>query len=169
MPERFFKTEYAYEGAGFTVTLLNFPFRIVGTTEILDVDTEKLDVAIAQAVLLKPAFLSGHEIRFLRHLLGQTLRTFADKMGSGASTIKKWEDAGEGSAENAPIDFAIRNYAAGELNQRYKISAEFAYHREALQASKFWEPRSLHIPFEAIPSFAISRKPTALETRAGKS
>ncbi|HLG21043.1 MAG TPA: hypothetical protein VI895_14680 [Bdellovibrionota bacterium] len=150
MAERYYKSEYTYHGAGFPVMLLNFPFRKVGSMEVLDVDTEKLDLAIAQAILLKPAFLTGNEIKFLRHFLGHSLREFASRMSLGASTIKKWEDVADERLEYPTNDFAIRNLAAGELHQRYRMSAEFAYHREAIQASQFWEPQPLQIPFEAV-------------------
>lgn len=150
MAKQYYKRTFTYTGAGFPVTLLNFPFRKVGNAEVLDFDTEKLDLAIAQAVLRKPAFLTGSEIKFLRHLLGHSMREFAANMGSSASTIKSWEDFENKRVENPTNDFSVRNYVAGELRQRYKISAEFAYHREAIQASEFWNPKPLQIPFEAI-------------------
>ena len=164
MTERYFKNEYIYQGAGFPVTLLKFPFRKVGEREVLDVDTEKLDLAIAQAVLCKPAFLSGKEIRFLRLLLGQSLREFGGNMGSSAATIKKWEDVEDKLLESPTTDFSIRNFVAGQLHQRHKINMEFAYHREAIQASRFWGPQPLQIPFETVLHSLRSRRAPAIGT-----
>ena len=158
MEKNYTKDSFEYEGAGFPVTLLDFPFRKVGKVEVLDMDTETLDLAIAKAILLKPAFLTGDEIRFLRHLLGYSLRDFASEMGLGHSTIKSWEDEGEEKVENPTNDFAIRNFVAGKLEQKYKISAEFAYHQEAIQASTFWEPEPLQIPFKAMAEFTKRKR-----------
>jgi len=46
---------------------------------------------LARAVLLKPAALTGKELRFLRTLVALSVVTFAEQLGVAIQTIKAWE------------------------------------------------------------------------------
>jgi hypothetical protein len=152
------RKEYVYRGAGFPVTLIDFPTRKAAGEEILDVDTEKLDLAIACLVLMKPAFLTGKEIRFLRHLLSESLAVFGNHFDLSAAGIKKWEDLDDTSINSVTNDFAIRNYVAKRLAFRFETTIDFAVHRSILEASEFWRPERVEIPFEALARFTKVRE-----------
>jgi len=46
---------------------------------------------LARAVLLKPAALSGRELRFLRTVAGLSIVAFAEQLGVAIQTIQAWE------------------------------------------------------------------------------
>lgn len=144
------KKEFAYKGAGFPVMLLEFPFRTLQGDEVLDVDMDQLDLAIAFAVLRKPAPLTGNEIRFLRTILTLSLQNFGKELGVTAPAIKKWEDLKDKNMRSITNDFAIRNFVAKRLSFEHERHVDFVVHRSILEASDFWKPESMQIPFHLM-------------------
>ena len=147
------KKEFTYEGAGFPVTLIGFPFKTVHGDEVLNVDPDQLDLAIAFAVLRKPAPLTGHEIKFLRHIVGLSLQNFGKTLGVTAPAVKKWEDLKEKQTGSFTNDFAIRNFVAKGLSFEHKRHVDIAVHRSILEASEFWKPESIQIPYHVMKEF----------------
>lgn len=157
MADSYKREKFTYLGAGFPVELTGFPFKKVHGVEVLDIETEKLDLAIARLVLLKPAFLVGKEIRFLRHFLGETLSIFGDHFDLSPAGIKKWEDLGDEPIGVATNDFSIRNYVAKRLSVQFEITVDLAVHKSILEAGQYWKPNEhMEIPFENLIKYTRS-------------
>jgi len=62
-----------------------------GTFEVLLPRVAELHRVIAKAVILKPARLSGAEVKFLRKHLGWSGADFAAHMGVDPTTVSAWE------------------------------------------------------------------------------
>lgn len=88
---------FAYEGFGFPVTLLNVPMIRVRGVWTPDVDYNRLSKALLFALALKPARLTGSEIRFIRLSFSMTLQDFANRLSVTHPAVLKWEKA-RGSA-----------------------------------------------------------------------
>src|SRR5262245_56998484 len=130
------KKGFIYKGAGFPVTLIGFPFKTIHGDEVLDVDMDQLDLAIAFAVLSKPAPLTGHEIKFLRTIVGLSLQNFGKELGVTAPAVKKWEDLKEEEMGSVTNDFGIRNFVAKKLSLEHEMHIDIAVHRSILEASE---------------------------------
>ena len=83
-------------GLGFPVQILNAPFKKIREQWVLDVNFEKYQKTVLLALALKPARLSGNEIKFIRHYLEMDLKTFGKRFGCVAhSAVIKWEKFGD--------------------------------------------------------------------------
>jgi hypothetical protein len=85
---------FVYGGFGFPVALLNVPMVRVRGAWTPDVDFNALSHRLLQALSRKPARLTGHEIRFIRHSLSMTLEQFAHRFGVTHPGVIKWERSG---------------------------------------------------------------------------
>lgn len=153
MTETYKKEKFIYHGTGFPVILMNFPFKKIGKNEILDCDIEQLDLAIAKLVLLKPALLTGSELKFLRILVNESMEKFSSHFNNAPSTIKNWEDRKDKPVSTSfEIDFAIRSAVAAILHIEHQISANFLIHGTVLKAAEYRaQPMApIQIPFSDI-------------------
>lgn len=137
MSETFKKDQYIYRGTGFPVTLCGFPFKKEHGVEVFAFDVRTLELFIAQIVLLKPAFLTGNEIKFLRTFVNLSMRDFGQSLDVSAAGVKKWEDKDDAPATSVSVDFAIRQVIATQLNLVHKVNPNFAYHTSLLQTADF--------------------------------
>ena len=113
------KTNVRYMGFGFPVFLLGVETVEVGDSRsYLDIPHQKLAKNLFLAVLLKPTFLTGAELKFLRKHLDLTQEEFAKVIGAkGHSNIAGWENKGQrstGMVEQA------------EIMARLKLAVEFS-------------------------------------------
>ena len=113
------KTNVRYMGFGFPVFLLGVETVEVGDSRFyLDIPHQKLAKNLFLAVLLKPTFLTGAELKFLRKHLDLTQEEFAKVIGAkGHSNIAGWENKGQrstGMVEQA------------EIMARLKLAVEFS-------------------------------------------
>lgn len=138
MSEIYYKEKFVYHGAGFPVTLLHVPFKKLGKDEILYVSSEQLDLAIAKLVLLKPAILTGNEVRFLRAMINESMEKFSSHFNNSPATIKNWEDRkDEAISTSYEIDFAIRSTVASVLRIDHQITTNFLVHSSVLKAAEY--------------------------------
>ncbi len=113
------KTNVRYLGFGFPVLLLDVErVEEENGTSYLDIPHHKLAKNLFVAVLVKPAPLTGAELKFLRKYLDLTQGEFAKLIGAkGHSNIAGWENKGDkptGMLEQA------------EMIARLKLAAEFS-------------------------------------------
>jgi transcriptional regulator with XRE-family HTH domain len=108
-------------------------------------------------VLRKPAHLTGSEIRFLRHIVGLSLQKFGEELGITAPGVKKWEDLKEKEMRSVTTDFAIRNFVARRLSFEHNRYVDIAVHRSILEASEFWKPEPIQIPYHVMKEFRRNR------------
>jgi DNA-binding transcriptional regulator YiaG len=74
---------------------------------------EDLHTKLAGAILLKPALLSGPELRFIRSAAALNQADFAEKLGVTFATILKWEQS---EALRFPNDLASRVVLASVID-----------------------------------------------------
>ncbi len=113
------KTNVRYMGFGFPVFLLGVDtVQTDGGSSYLDIPHHKLAKSLFLAVLLKPTFLTGAELKFIRKYLDLTQEEFAKVIGAkGHSNIAGWENKGQrstGMVEQA------------EMIARLKLAMEFS-------------------------------------------
>jgi DNA-binding transcriptional regulator YiaG len=92
MSQKKVQKSYIDYGFGFPVQLLNAPFKKVREEWVLDLNFEKYEKAVLMALVLKPARLTGNEVRFIRHHFEMDLKAFGKRFGDVAhSAVIKWE------------------------------------------------------------------------------
>jgi DNA-binding transcriptional regulator YiaG len=84
-------SEALFYGFGFPVLLLNPPLKECDGELILDLDLKALADRFAAIVALKPARLTGNEIRFLRLHFQTTLDELGARLDVTRQAIIKWE------------------------------------------------------------------------------
>jgi len=101
MPKVTKKKKYVYEGFGFPVILMNVPMIKVRGSLTPKVDYNHLTRLILLGLTLKPARLTGSEVRFVRLHFEMTLKDFGDRFVVSHPAVLKWENK-----ENKPTDMA---------------------------------------------------------------
>ncbi len=92
------KTQKSYidYGLGFPVQIINVPMIKIRGEWTLDIDLNKYQKAVLQILALKPARLTGNEVKFIRHHFEMDLKAFGKRFGDVAhSAVIKWEKAGD--------------------------------------------------------------------------
>lgn len=113
------KTEtYIYRGLGFPVKLVNAPFRKVIGEWVLDVNFNKLQMAVLHALLYKPAPLTGDELKFIRKFLKLSTTQFGKIFGVSHVAVLKWENSK--TQANLSTDACIRLYVTDHLKIKDK-------------------------------------------------
>jgi DNA-binding transcriptional regulator YiaG len=116
MPRKRTQRKLLYKGLGFPVQLVDAPMVEIDGEWALDVNRNALMDAMAIAVPLKPARLTGAEVRFLRLFFEMTLQAFADELGVVRQTIAHWESSGQAmSPMTWPTELGVRLYALSRL------------------------------------------------------
>lgn len=134
--------EFIYEGLGFPVCLQNCPMVKVCGEWVPAIDFPKLQDAMATAVPLKPARLTGAEVRFLRSHFDMTLQELADEFGLTRQAVSKWEKNGQEFTGMAlPTERDFRVFALIRLN----IKPEYLVRARQLMRSSFKRGRMRHV------------------------
>jgi len=95
---------YTDFGLGFAVQIINAPMKKIEGEWVLNLNFEKYEKAVLLALALRPARLTGNEIKFIRHFFEMDLKTFGKRFGDVAhSAVIKWEKTGD--------DFSNMNWA----------------------------------------------------------
>lgn len=134
------KRTIIYKGLGFPITLIDVPVRKIAGEEILDIDMNRLQIAVLKLLIFKTTPLKGEQLRFIRKYLGMSTTEFAKKFGVTHPTILKWEK--NQNAINPATDFYIRLYVLqyiqeGDLKKLCtEITAEMlAEHKEEKEST----------------------------------
>jgi len=89
------KNKMLYTALGFPVVLIGFPVKKVRGVEVPNVNLNTLQKSAFEALIGKPASLSGAEVRFIRSYLRLTQTAFAKILNqSGHSIVSQWEKKG---------------------------------------------------------------------------
>lgn len=89
--------EFIDQGFGFPVRLRDVPMVHIRGVWTPNVDHNVLAHEVLRALCLKPARLTGNEVRFIRLHHGLTLAQFAERFGVSHPAVIKWERAGDKS------------------------------------------------------------------------
>jgi putative zinc finger/helix-turn-helix YgiT family protein len=108
------RENYDYSSCGLPVTLLDVQVRQCGQCGDRGAAIpriEELHRAIGTAVILKPARLTGAEVRFLRKFLGWSGADFARHIGVSPEIVSKWENDREsiGAANDRLLRLLVAN------------------------------------------------------------
>lgn len=108
-----------YMGFGFPIILLGVKnLKSSKGHSYLDIPHQQLAQSLFVAILMKPGFLSGAELKFLRKHLDLTQQSFAQCIGvKGHSNIAGWE--GKGQDPTGMLE-------ATEILVRLKLAVEFS-------------------------------------------
>ncbi|MBN22607.1 MAG: hypothetical protein CL678_15090 [Bdellovibrionaceae bacterium] len=83
---------YIDYGFGFPVQILNAPLKKIHGEWALDLNFEKYEKTVLFALALKPARLTGNEVKFIRYYFEMDLKSFGKRFGDVAhSAVIKWE------------------------------------------------------------------------------
>lgn len=82
------------QGFGFKVQIINAPMVKIRGDWILDLDQNKLQKTLVQALAHKPVRLTGNEIRFIRHYFEMNTTVFGKRFNVSHAAVLKWEKYG---------------------------------------------------------------------------
>ena len=80
-----------FNGFGFPVLLVNVTTKKERGEILPDVNYQDMEQMLFEAVILKPARLSGAEVKFLRHHLDMSQAEFSKLLRVERSLVSKWE------------------------------------------------------------------------------
>lgn len=119
MRKRKIRKSFIYDGSGFPVYLLNVPMVHVRDVWTPDVNYNKVDLLILQALAFKPARLTGREIRFIRHYFEMTTTKFASRFDVSFAAVLKWEKIGNNPTKmNWTTEKDLRLFVLSRLHKR---------------------------------------------------
>lgn len=102
------KKTFIYKGFGFPIKLINVPMIKVLGEWAMDVNFNKLQIAVLQHLIRKPMLLNGDEIKFVRKFLNMTTTEFGEIFNVSHVTVMNWE---KGINKIAPTaDIYLRLY-----------------------------------------------------------
>lgn len=84
---------FIYEGFGFPIKLINVPMKKMIGEWVIDVDFNRLQLAVLRRLLYKPTPLNGSELRFIRKFLGMSMTDFGKIFGVSHVAVVKWESS----------------------------------------------------------------------------
>lgn len=131
---------YEAHGFGFPVILLNTPMVQIRGEWVPNVNHNKLNEAVLEALVHKPSRLTGSEVRFIRLFLNMTLEQFASRLDITHPAVLKWEKRQNDSTEmNWSTEKDIRLFALTKLS-KHKQDFLSAYQELEKSASKVAHP-----------------------------
>lgn len=104
-----------YHGFGFPIVIPNAHIRVVAGEEVLDIDINKLQIAVLKLLIFKATPLTGEQLRFIRKYFGMSTTDLAKKFGVTHPTIIKWEK--NQNSINPTTDFYIRLYVLQQIQE----------------------------------------------------
>ncbi len=114
---------YETRALGFPIIVINPKFKVRAGQKTLDINFKLLSEKAFKAVIMKPARLTGGEIKFMRGFLGLNQSEFANVMGlKGHSQVSKWESKPDAmTMMSSHQDFTIRLQAT-KLSKIMKVT-----------------------------------------------
>lgn len=110
------KKAMVYKGLGFPITLVNPKIRKMAGEEVLDINMNKLQIAVLKYLIFKKTPLKGEHLRFIRKFFEMSTTEFAKKFGVTHPTILKWE---KNQNSIAPAtDFYIRLFILQHIQEQ---------------------------------------------------
>ena len=104
---------FTFEGLGFPIKLVNVPMKKMVGEWVLDINFNKLQLAVLESLIRKPAPLNGDELKFMRKFLNMSTTEFGKIFGVTHAAVVKWE--GGQTHANLSTDVCIRLYMFDHL------------------------------------------------------
>ncbi len=123
MKMRKIQKSYIDYGFGFPAQIVNAPLVKIRDEWTLALNFEKYERAVLLAISVKPAKLTGNEIKFIRNHFSMNLKTFGKRFGNVAhSAVIKWEKCGDSPTNmNWPTEKDIRLFIIKELKPKILV------------------------------------------------
>jgi len=135
--------KYKYEGLGVPVVIMNAPFKKAFGEWFLDIDLNKLQKEVLNALVHKTSLLTGNELRFIRKYFEMTTTEFGDLLGVTHPAVLKWE---KGKSQiPAATEKYVRLYAYDQMKAKnnefrkffYELSNESLYRNQSKSEKPF--------------------------------
>jgi DNA-binding transcriptional regulator YiaG len=124
------------KGFGFKVQIINAPMVKVRGDWVLDLNQNKLQKTILEALAHKPIKLIGNEIRFIRHFFEMTTTVFGQRFNVSHPAVLKWEKYGNRCTDmNWSTEKDIRLFIISR-NKSEKLLSLYNELEEAIEKSK---------------------------------
>jgi transcriptional regulator with XRE-family HTH domain len=120
---------FIFRGMGFPIKLIKAPMKKMAGEWVLDVDFDKLELAVLRSLLEKPAPLSGNELKFIRKFLNMTTTEFGKVFGVSHVAVLKWE---RGTRAHPSTDVYIRLYIYDHLEKTKDKDFRDFFHKMGL-------------------------------------
>lgn len=114
-----------YEGLGFPIKLINVPTKEIFGEIVLDINLNKFQRDVLNAMVYKNSSMNGAEIRFIRKYFEMTTTSFGKAFGVTHAAVLKWES--NRSRLPPTTELCLRLFILDKLNAK---NAEFGklYH-----------------------------------------
>lgn len=139
-----FLSEFTYDGFGFPVELTGrIPVCHVRGTWVLDLPQTEFEASVALALANAPWRLTGHQVHFLRHFFGLTLKDFGARFGDVShACVIQWQKA---ESEPTSMNWAIeKDLRLAVFKKLLSSELEGAYDRFTKACSE--KPGPLRVP-----------------------
>lgn len=139
------KETFIYKGLGFPIKLIQMPMKKVMGEWIIDVDMNKLQLAVLRALIYKLAPLTGDELHFIRAYLNMTMTEFGRTFGVTHVAVLNWENGKRNIS--APMEVCIRLFVLDHLRAKDK---EFRSLYKIINLEQLSSHKERKIPLIAI-------------------
>ncbi len=109
---------YLYNDLGFPIILINAPMKQIFGEWVLDINLNSLQKEVLNALVHKPFFLTGKELRFIRKYFEMTTTSFGKLLGVTHPAVLKWEN--EQAKLNPTTENYLRLYVLDSLHAKDK-------------------------------------------------
>lgn len=121
---------FVYKGLGFPIKLVNVPMKKVIGEWVIDIDMNKLQLAVLRALIYKPSPLTGDELNFIRSYLNMTMAEFGKTFGVSHVAVLNWENGKRNISP--PMELCIRLFVLDNLRAKDKEFRNF-YNKISLE------------------------------------
>lgn len=139
------KETFVYRGLGFPIKLIQVPMKKVLGEWVIDIDMNKLQLAVLRALIYKMTPLTGDELHFIRSYLNMTMAEFGKTFGVTHVAVLNWENGKRNVSP--PMEVCIRLFVLDHLRAKDK---EFRSLYNILSLEKFSEHKEKRIPLISI-------------------
>jgi DNA-binding transcriptional regulator YiaG len=131
-----------FNGLGFPIVLVNASLAMTPYGETLDVDFNRLQDLVFEALIRKPARFAGAEVKFIRLFMEMTQNVFADFLGVERSAVAKWEGKDLKATGMTPAtEGLVRIQMARHIKR--SLDKEFPYIEPAMRKTAVGNPLEL--------------------------
>lgn len=107
---------FQYGDLGVPIIILDAPLKLIFGEWILDIDLNKLQRNLVNALIHKPIAMTGDEIRFIRKYFEMTTTEFGELLSVSHAAVLKWES---GKTHMPPTtEVCVRLYAYDQMKAK---------------------------------------------------
>lgn len=153
-PQTTIAAEFVDRTCGFPVRLVDVPMKRAFGEWVPDINGNVFTELVLAALAMKPAPLTGAEVRYVRLSLEHSLSSFGRELGVAHSAVKKWEEFGDQPTRMARgSEFFIRFLILERLPSAYVASLlhEFGEASQVHALRRLLQPEEEKFELVTIP------------------